>query len=293
MNYPLESAHSTSSSKNLRQLIRQHPLVFFFLMAYTFSWIMSIPFVLSEWGILHGDFRIFFIMKSFGPFLAASIISLIIEGKDGLVRLRQRIRQTRAGWPWYLFILLGIPVLVILGIIVQPGALAGFEGTTPALLVTYLITYILVVLGGGPLGEEPGWRGFALPRMQLRFGPLWGTLLLGVLWTFWHLPDFLTSAQGGGPGTGLNPFLVDLPIFLMLVTSLAIILTWIFNHTGESVFIAILAHASVNTPQLVLVPLFPSINTTGLNLAAHYTFGLTAILIVILTRGRLGYPASQ
>ena len=146
-----------------------------------------------------------------------------------------------------------------------------------------------MLFGGGPLGEEPGWRGFALPRLQHNNGPLWGTLILGLLWTCWHLPDFLTSAQGGGPGTGFNSFLINFPIFLVLVMSLAIILTWIFNNTRGSIFIALLAHASVNTPQVVLVPLFPAVDTASLNLAAVIGFGIPALLILILTRGRIGY----
>ncbi|HEX7555563.1 MAG TPA: CPBP family intramembrane glutamic endopeptidase [Leptolinea sp.] len=284
---------SISASGSLRQVMQQHPLFSYFIMAYAFSWIMSIPFILSEWGILHGDFRIVFIIKSFGPFLAAYIMIAITEGKAGLSDFRQRIKQTRAGWQWYLFILLGIPVLILLAICIQPGALASFQGFKPAILVSYPLFYLIVFFGGGPLGEEPGWRGFALPRLQQRYGALRGTLLLSFWWTCWHLPDFLTSAQGGGPGTSFSTFLMNFPIFLVLVTTLAIILTWVFNHTHGSIFMAILAHASVNTPQVVLVPLFPAVNTTGLNFAALIGLGVPAILIIILTRGRLGYQPVQ
>lgn len=277
----------------MQQIMKQYPLVFFFLMAYAISWIVSIPFILAEWGFLQGDFRIVFVLKSYGPFAAAFIMTGILEGKEGLRLLRQRIRQRQAGWQWYVFIFIGIPALVLLGIVVQPGAAVGFVGIEPAIIIRYLLMYIVVIFGGGPLGEEPGWRGFALPKMQRRFGPLWGTLLLGVLWTGWHLPDFLTSAQGGGPGTGLDAFRVNFPVFLGLVLSLAVILTWIFNLTDGSLFTAILAHASVNTPQLVLVPLFPAVSVTQLNLAALVSFGTTALLIILLTRGRLGFPAKS
>ena len=152
---------------------------------------------------------------------------------------------------------------------------------------------MLVFFGGGPLGEEPGWRGFALPRLQSRYGALWGSLLLGLLWGGWHLPDFLTAAQGGGPGTGLAAFLVNFPTFMLLVLSLAILLTWIYNHTGGSIFISTLAHASVNTPQVALVPLFLAVGLTSLNLAALVGFGVPALLIVILSRGRLGYQPEE
>jgi membrane protease YdiL (CAAX protease family) len=101
----------------------------------------------------------------------------------------------------------------------------------------------------------------------------------------------LTSAQGGGPGTNFTSFFINFPIFFVLVTALAVILTWIFNHTGGSVLMSILAHASVNTPQVVLFPLFSGIGTTGQNLAALIGFGVPALMIIILTRGRLGYQS--
>ena len=281
---------STAASGGLGQAMRKHPLFFFFLISYAFSWIAVIPFLLAEWGVLSGDYRLAFIIKSFGPFLAGYIMIRITEGPEGLRRFKSSFRQLRAGWGWYLFLLVGIPALILLGIILQPGTLAGFQGMSTGLLVVYLVNFIVVFLGGGPLGEEPGWRGYALPKLQQRYGALWGTLFLGVLWTFWHLPDFLSpSAQGGGPGTGLATFLRNFPIFMLMVIALAILFTWIYNHTRGSIFLAILAHTSINTPQLALLPLFPTVNFTQLNLAILIAFGIPALLIVILTRGRLGY----
>jgi uncharacterized protein len=159
--------------------------------------------------------------------------------------------------------------------------------------VSYPVYFVIVFFGGGPLGEEVGWRGFALPRMQPRYGPLWGTLLLGVLWVFWHLPDFLTPAQGGGPGVSFATLLTNFSIFFLFVVALAIIFTWVFNHTRGSIFIAILLYASINTPQVVWIPLFLAVDVTGMNLAALIAFGVPALLIVILTRGRLGYQPGQ
>lgn len=279
------SAQSAVASGGLRHVMRQHPLLFFFIMSYAFSWIIEIPYVLSARGLLQGDFTIVFAIHTFGPAMAAIIMTSVIEGREGLTRLRQRIRQRSGGWQWYLFILLGIPTLILLGIIIQPGALASFQGLTTGLLVTYPVYYFAILFAGGPLGEEVGWRGFALPRMQPRYGPLWGTLLLGVLWTFWHLEDFLTPLRGD--------FLTNFPIFLLFIMSLAIIFTWVFNHTGGSIFTAILAHTSVNTPQLVLIPLFLAMDVTHTTLAYDIAFGVPALLILILTRGRLGYKPSQ
>jgi membrane protease YdiL (CAAX protease family) len=293
MNTSKESSQSTSASSSVQQVMRKHPLFFFFLIAYAGTWIMLIPSVLSVWGILKGDFTVTQILSIFvGPPLAAFIMTGITEGKAGVRRLRDRIRQRRAGWQWYLFILLGIPALILLGIIIQPGALASFQGVTPRLLVTYPVYFVVVFFAVG-LPEEIGWRGFALPRMQPRYGPLWGTLLLGVLWTFWHLPRFLLPEHGGGPGTGFATFLTDFSVFFLMIVALAVIFTWVFNHTQGSIFTPILAHTAVDTPQLVWIPLFLAVDATKFDLAILIGLGVPALLIVILTRGRLGYQPSQ
>ena len=292
METPAESNQPISASKKMQQMMRRYPLFFFFLITYTFSWIVSIPYILSEWGILQGNFQLAFVLKGFGPFLTALLMTWILEGNQGIKRLRKRIRDWKKSWFWYVLVLIGIPMLILIGIVLQPGATTNFQGLKPLLLVSYFFTYIAVFFGGGPLGEEPGWRGFALPRLQQKHGPFWGTLLLGFLWSCWHLPDFLTSAQGGGPGTNFMTFLKNFPIFLLLVLSLAFLFTWIYNRNQGSVFMTLLAHASVNTPQVVLVPLFPAVTMTSLNLAAVIGFGVPALLVLLLTRGRLGYQPS-
>jgi membrane protease YdiL (CAAX protease family) len=294
MNTPLGSKPPTPGSTSLQQSMRRHPLFFYFLLAYAFSWIVLIPYVLAEWGILHGNFTIFYIIHTFGPLFAALVMTAIVAGRAGLQDLRLRIRQWRAPWYLYLFILLGIPALLMLGVIVQPGALASHKGLTSTLLVGYPLFFVATFFGGGPLGEEPGWRGFALPRMQPRYGPLWGSLFLGVLWSCWHLPDFLTASKGGGPGTGFAIFLTNFPIFTLAIVSLAVIMTWIYNLSRGSIFTAILAHASLNTPESGgLLALFPAVSMVGVHLALLIAFGVPALLIVILTRGRLGYQPGK
>jgi CAAX protease family protein len=283
------SGQPTVTSRSLKDVMRQHPLFFYFLIAYAISWIVFIPYVLADWGILQGNYTIFYILHTFGPAMAAILMTLIISGKVGLQEFRKRIRQRSAPWQWYSFILLGIPLLVILGIVVQPGALANFKGFTPALLAGYPFFYVATIFGVG-LGEEPGWRGFALPRLQTRYGALWGTLLLGVLWSCWHLPDFLTASKGGGQGVDFLNF----SIFTLAVISLSVVMTWIFNHTHGSIFIAILAHASVDAPEAARwTALFPSVSMMNLHLALLIAFGVPAILILIFTRGKLGYKPKE
>ena len=293
MNPSKASNQSASAFSSLQQTMRQHPLFFFFLMSYAFTWIVLIPYILSVWGILKGNFEFLYIVKPFvGPTLAAIIMIYITDGKEGLLQLRKRLRQRRAGWQWYLLILVAIPALLLLGIIIQPGTVASFQGLTPRLQVTYPL-YFVIVFFGVALPEEIGWRGFALPRMQPRYGPLWGTLLLGVLWSFWHLPFFLTPGHSGGPGTSFTTLLTSFSYFFVMVMAFSIIFTWVFNHTGGSIFMSNLLHAAIDTPQLVWIPLFLAVDETKMNLASLIAFGVLALLILFLTHGRLGYSPSQ
>ena len=293
MNIAHASTQSTPFSKSLRRWIKGHQLFSYFFLAYAISWILFIPYVLAEWGVLSGNYNLFYILHTFGPAFATIIVTAIIAGKPGLQDLRQRIRQRKASGQWYLFILMGIPVLVLLGIVIQPGALTHFHDLTPGVLVIYPLLYVITFFGGGPLGEEIGWRGFALPRMQQRNGPLWGTLFLGVLWACWHLVDFLTASKGGGQGTGWTVFLTNFPVFALAVVSLAIVMTWIFNHTGGSIFAAILAHTSVNILEVVLIPRYLTLDDVTLHRALLIGFGVPALLILILTRGQLGYQPNH
>lgn len=236
---------------------------------------------------------VFFALNAFvGPYLSAYIMGRITEGKDSWLNMKKRFRRFKVGWPWYAFILFGIPLVMMFGISILPGALASFQGFPPGFPAKYIIYFVIVFFGGGPLGEEIGWRGFALPRMQARYGALRATLLLGVLWTFWHLPHFLTTAQRGGPGSSLSLLYVNLPIFLLLVMSIAVIMTWVFNHTKGSLFIAMLLHTSINTFSLILA-LFSAPIVTSTDLPVAIGLGILAIAILIFTRGKLGYQTDK
>jgi len=163
-----------------------------------------------------------------------------------VLRFRKSIKQKKAGWSWYLFILLGIPVLLLLGIVLQPGSLANFQGVKPILLISYPLTYVAVFFGGGPLAEEPGWRGFALPRLQQHFSPYWSGVVLGVIWSVWHLPAFYIStlSQSG----------LIFPLFMLGNISLVLFMTSIYNATQGNIPLMIVIHWAYNLIG-VLVPM--------------------------------------
>jgi uncharacterized protein len=286
-------------------LLARHPLLFFVLIAYAGTWVVWLPFLISADGIglmsfssplpliVTGGLGTFT-----GPALAAFIMTGVTEGRAGIRRLLQKIVLWRVGLRWYLFALLGLPMIMTLGAIVVPGNLASFEPMDPIfLLLAYLPFFVYpALIIGGPLGEEPGWRGFALPRLQQLQGPLVGSLILGVIWTFWHVaPVWLASWYGAGI---LNIY--NLVLYLLFITAWTIVMTWVFNNTKGSLFMAIVVHTSVDAfPNAILWPLLPaSLAVTSYGVYFGYYgmvlgMGVLALVVVALTRGRLGYQHYQ
>lgn len=271
-------------------VLARRPLTSFFVLAYALAWLIEVPMVLSAAGMLpplpRVALAIGIVVSTFAPMAAAFIMAGVLEGRAGVVRMLRRLVLWRVGLGWYAFVLLGIPIIVLLGTIVVPGALAAYQPIIGTLLVAYPLAFLTTLLLGGPLGEEPGWRGFALPRLQERNGPLRGSLVLGILWSFWHFPLFFT-------GIWTPPTIANIVMFTVMITALTVIMTWVFNHGRGSLLLMILMHASFNTfVNRIAVPLFPApiFEEYGL-LPVLIGFTATALVLVVATRGRLGYDA--
>ncbi|MFN2119343.1 MAG: type II CAAX prenyl endopeptidase Rce1 family protein [Anaerolineales bacterium] len=273
--------------------LRRHPLLGFFVLAYVLSWVTWLPYVFSTDGLgilaLHLP-ALYVALGGFtGPFLAGFLMTAIVGGRKGMHLLLKRFVLWRVGIGWYLFAILAVPAIALLGALALPGALAALTrhalvssllAYLPALLITFL-------LAAG--GEEPGWRGFALPRLQERYGPLIGTLVLGLLWGGWHFPLVLTAGYGGGPGTSLAAEIETSLLQILGVTFTAIVITWVFNNARGSLLLTMLVHGALDA-----TPLPPGVQQA---LGQHYNLllppvigmGLLAILIVVFTQGRLSY----
>ncbi len=277
-----------SSPGKLRHFLQHHSLVCYFVIAYGLSWLAWVPFVLSQsgLGVLPVSLSQFAIIPGLylGPLLSGFLMTATTEGKPGVQNMLRRFVLWRVGWQWYLFTLVGIPVFLFLGYFILPGAVAVFHFPFPQILWVYPLFLILEIFTSA-LGEEPGWRGFALPRLQTRYGSLLGTLILGVLWGCWHLPLFLTT-WGGGAGW------LDVGGFLLKTIGTALMITWVFNHTRGSLLLAILLHASIDAfgTVMVLTNLFQAHwMQQNSSLAQLIGLGVVPLLLILVTRGRLGY----
>src|SRR5439155_1424107 len=119
-----------------------------------------------------------------GPVVAGFVMTAVVAGRAGVKQLLRRLVLWRVSPRWYLLAFVGMPALYLLGLALVPGAFSSVSLPLSTLLLLPVFFVVLLVTGG-PLLEEPGWRGFALPRLQLRWGPLVGTMILGVLWAGW------------------------------------------------------------------------------------------------------------
>jgi membrane protease YdiL (CAAX protease family) len=292
MNISTSSRPSVSERGNLRGFMSRHPLVSYFLMAYGFSWLAWLPIVLSQDGLgllpIHLS-DAWGLLGVFGPLLSAVLVAATISGKIGIRHLLRQLFLWRVGWQWYLFIFLGVPGLLMLGTLASPQLAAALQVPTPQLVLALLPALVFQFLAVG-FGEEPGWRGFALPRLQQRYGPLGGTLILGVLWGGWHLPWSLTDS--GAAGTSSGATLLTMGGIILSVTSVAIVMTWVFNRTQGNVLISgMLLHAMLNAfADVGLTSFFPpQLVAEAAPLPLLIGFGVASLLLISVTRGRLGY----
>ena len=274
-------------------VLARHPLVSYFLIAFVFSWLMYLPALLTYYEVLSLSPQLVGLLAIaglLGPVLSGFFMTALTEGGAGVGDLLRRIVLWRVGIRWYLFALLGLPVVMVLGTItLQPGALASFDVSAQPISVAYLIAFVSMVLIGGPLFEEPGWTGFAQPRLQRLHGPLLGGLILGSLWALWHLPSFLIPSQNlrDIPPRGS---VLDFVVFAFALVGLRLVIVWVVNNTRGSVLMAILTHASWNTfYSAALIGLFPVRSVLGSYLNLAIAACVLALVLVVLTRGRLGY----
>jgi CAAX protease family protein len=241
----LVSAPPDAAARPARTLVARHPLIAYFTLAYLLSWLVEIPLVATArgWTTHRVPFALHY-LAAYGPLVAALITTAAVDGADGLRRLRRRVLQWRvrpiwwlaAGAPLLLFGGAAVVLRVVRGGWTDVGAL-GRVNFLPDLglagaLVLWLLTY--------GIGEETGWRGFALPRLQRNRSALAASLLLGGVWAGWHLPTLLYLPSYVQHGFAAVPGLV------IGISLGSIVLTWLVNGSRGSVLPAIVWHTTFN-----------------------------------------------
>lgn len=238
----------------IRKGITRHSLSAYFLLAFGISWLSWLPAILDYYqgGGHSRDSTTYLIIGSYGPALAALTVSASSCGVTGVKRLLKRLLPEGAGIRWYLAalygpLLIGLPMILVLGIAGPSPVLSKL----PIALVYVPLFGLTAFLIQGPLGEELGWRGYALPQLQRGHGPLVASVILGVIWALWHFPLMLLPGWRGELPIGL--FLV---LYILYIVPLSIIFAWVYNHSNESVLVTTILHAAFNYTLFVLKQTF-------------------------------------
>jgi uncharacterized protein len=246
-------------------LVRRHPLIMFFVLAYALAW----------WIWVLYAFGISFLGPIFalGPFLAAIIVTALTRGTVGLKALLSRMVRWRVGLRWYAAALL-LPVAVYV-VAVSLNILFGARASTAEqfgswYLIFPLFAYSLLFPLSGAFGEELGWRGYALPRVEARLWALSAALIIGVIQTAWHLPLFMIDRS-----TPPVPLIAG-------YMSLGVLATWVFNNTRGSVLMTMVLHASFNTNAGFFGEMFAGADLVRMSWLLAVGWFVAAIVVVIV-----------
>ncbi|MCP5099620.1 MAG: CPBP family intramembrane metalloprotease [Chloroflexi bacterium] len=274
----------------MKSFFNRYQISIFFVLAFVFSWFPWYAGIAPE-------------VMTMGPSIAAFIIVLIIGGKRGFVNLLRPFGRWRVSLKLWAIAIFGSAALYLIGL----GVHLFLGGETPPfimikeelnLIPLYLIMVVLMPWNG-PVGEEFGWRGYALPKLQNKYGPLTASLVIGAIWGIWHLPSFFASQGVVGAIAAELGMIFLLPYVLGTIAN-SIFMTWLYNRTKASALIAgIVWHAAINfwAPVLLsdsslvaaqegthLPTIAPALYLTVLAVQV-----VGAIILVIATKGKLAY----
>lgn len=230
--------------KSIFEWMKTHPIPAFFLLTFVLAWMVWLPI-----GYLAPDYFLLAIIPgAWAPTIVSVLLTWLTDGKNGVRQFLGRVIRWRVGFQWYLVVLFGISLIAFTA---QGLNIWLFNGepvklNLPAgvpedgLLIALPIIFFVNIFFGGPLAEDIGWRGYALPKLREKMNAFTASLLIGIVWVLWHLPFFWIPE--GKIAVGGIPLLW----FALLTTAWSVLFAWVYVNT-ESILMPILFHAAVNT----------------------------------------------
>lgn len=224
----------------------RHSLVLYFIITYAISWAIWSPIVLTAQGLVKWKVPfVVYYLGSFGPMISALIMTAMTSGGTGLRRLLARLFKWRVNLRYYLFAVLAPVGLFVIAVMLNriiAGTWPDFKMLgeadylpalgIPGVLVLWFLTY--------GLGEETGWRGFALPHLQRTHMAANASLILGIFWGCWHIPAFFFR------DTYMEMGIIGFPVLIVSIVFASVVFTWLYNSTGGSLLIVTLFHIFFN-----------------------------------------------
>lgn len=256
--------------ESLNEFLNRHSIIAGIVLIFAFTW----PIDLANSGLL--PFQVPYTISltfGWGIGIAALLMTSLTLGKRGVLTLLKRFLIWHVGWKWCLTALFLFPVVFMIAVLLNAAwnqTSIDFSGVFAhkvfgpyANLPTLILPFFLFDLITN--GEEMGWRGYVLPRLQAKYSAVVSSLILGVIWAFWHLPKYLAPDNTG-----------SFMLMLIKVLADAVIYTWVYNNTKGSLLLTSILHAAGNTAGVFL----PMANTQS---GEHMDVYITAIVLLALT----------
>ncbi len=253
--------------------LSRYALIIGIVLMFALTW----PIDLANSGLM--PFKVPFLPYLFlgwGFIVAAVLMTWLTLGRLAVAQLLRRYLMWRVGWKWYLALLI-IPIVMALGVFLN-AALTGVPADFSQVMadkirpasfsrLAFVIPFLLTDMIAN--GEEIGWRGYVLPRLQAKNSALVASLITGVIWSLWHLPKLITHWDWG-----------YFAVFLVDTTAKSVLLAWLYNGTRGSLLLVVAAHAAWNTAGIFL-PTASTLSSAGLGAFALQA-GIEVVLIAII-----------
>jgi len=256
-------------------MLKRNVIPTFFILTFGITWVMWISAILTK---LNGSVSILGPDNPVGQFgrwapgIVAIILTIFLTGKQGVSVLFRPLKIVRVHFGWYLFALFFQPILFYISRLIDTLFGNTYKVTSPLTNVSIEAPFVFIILGviisaiPGAFMEELGWRGFALPRLQIRNNALFSSIILGLIWGVWHIPSKIYFGE-------TNALIIFQSVLNFIPVT--ILFTWIFNNTKGSLLLVTLYHASVQYTNnfLGVIP----------TQTANYLIWLIAAIVIAVT----------
>ena len=271
----------------MRTFLKRHQITIFFVLVIILSWFPWYAGIAPE-------------TATFIPSLLGLAMAFAVNGKQGGLNLLRSVGRWRVRLRYWLIAWFGVLVIYGIGLgiyLIMGGQAPSFTVFRQELHLLPIWLVIVFLPWNGAVGEELGWRGYALPRLQQRSGPLIASLVIGTIWGIWHLPSFFnpTSVQASLGLVFLIPFVVG-------TIANSVIMTWLFNRTKASALVAgIIWHAATDFWAPMFLADFSIAAGSGGTVTVNQTLyaivlallAFIAVILAIMTKGQLGYRGTM
>lgn len=235
----MESETETEARK--LNALQRHPVITFFTLTLAMSWgLYSLLTVPGGLGLIPSDSLVFGIaafFKQFSPTVAGLITVLVVGGKPGLRAITKSALRWRTRGRWYAVVLIGLPA-VLVSASLGYGLVTGDPLLSESAGASLVFAIVAIILFAGISEELFGWRGYALPTMLKRMGPVTASIIIGVAWMLWHVPPWGLIADGVSLGQLLNGVLGTV--------GLSLVMTWVFLGSGSALLAGVVLHGTYN-----------------------------------------------